>query len=122
VYLKFLYFPKLTTNDMHILLDKFEDEYKSLNNKNRFNYLLSLSSGLGTWALAYSYRLKFTTFLVATACTYFGAKWALDCRASFIMQRNLNNFAYSFSEKYPEVKYSKVVYTKSKEIKAPKLI
>jgi hypothetical protein len=107
---------------MHILIDRFEEEYKSLNNKKRLNYLLSLSSGLATWALAYSYRLKFTTFLVATACTYFGVKLALDSQASCKMQKNLNNFAYSLSEKYPEVKYSKVVYTKSDEIKAPKLI
>ncbi len=107
---------------MHLLLDKFEDEYKTLCNKQRFNYLLALGSSVATWGLAYKFRMKFSSFFVATAFAYFATKTTLDSLVGRRMQKGLNRFAGNMALNYPEVKFSRVVYTKSEEIKKEKLI
>ena len=107
---------------MHFLVDKFEEEYKSLSNKNRFAYVASLGSILGTWALAYNYRFKFYSFLASTAVAYAATKYSLDSYFASSMSHNLNNSAESVAKKYPEIKYSRIQYVKSSEIKNKKLI
>jgi hypothetical protein len=122
VYLKTLYYPKLTSNDVHFLFDKFEEEYKSLSNKKRFAYIASLGSLFGTWALAYTYKFKFYSFLATSALAYVATKYTLDKSAHSRMGHNLNNVAEGIAKKYPEIKYSRVQYVKSSEISHKKLI
>ena len=122
VYLKVLYYPKLTSDDLHNLLDRFEDEYRSLNHKNRVSYLLSAGSALGTWALAYRYRFKFTTFLLTTAVAFAATKYTLNQFAQSRMTSNLNSSAQSIANNYPQIKFSRVEYTRSSEVRAAKLL
>ncbi len=117
-----MYYPKLTSNDAHFLFDKFEEEYKSVSNKKRFAYVLSLGSLFGTWALAYSYKFKFYSFLATSAFAFAATKYALDKTANSRMASNLNNAAEGIAKKYPEIKYSRVQYVKSVEIAPKKLI
>lgn len=107
---------------MHHLLDAFEEEYKSFANKSRFAYVLSFGSLFGTWALAYNYRFKFSSFLVSTVLAYAATKCVLDKCATNKMSLNLNNIAVGIAKKYPEIKFSNVEYTSSSEIKHQKLI
>ncbi len=122
IYLKTLYYPNLSSSDMHNLLDRFEEEYKTFSNRSRFAYVASFGSLFGTWALAYKYRFKFTSFLGATSIAYVATKWTLDQFSASRMSKNLNTFASIVAVKYPEIKFSRVEYTKSSEIKNQKLI
>lgn len=122
VYLKTLYYPKLTSDDLHKLMDKFEEQFKAYNNKVRFSYLISAGSLLGTWSLAYLYRFKFSTFVVSTLASFLAVQFSLSHFHSKSMKNSLNYYAQEVAEKYPQIKYSSVEYIKSSEITPKKLI
>jgi len=122
VYLKTLYYPKLTSDDLHALIDNFEEQFKVYNNKVRFSYILSAGSVLGTWSLAYSYRFKFSTFVVSTIASFLIAHTSLSHLHSKSMKNSLNFYAQEVAKKYPQIKYSSVEYIKSSEITPKKLL
>ncbi len=122
VYMKTLYYPKITSDDLHSLMDKFEEQLKVYNNKIRVSYLLSAGSVLGTWSLAYLYRFKFSSFLVSTVASFFAVHYGLSSLYSKSMKNSLNSYAQDVAKKYPQIKYSTVEYTKSSEITPKKLI
>jgi hypothetical protein len=108
--------------DSQTLLDKFEEEYSSLMNKYRSTWILSTGCAIGTWILAYSFRLKFTTFVLSTGFSFIASKYAINKLHTNIMKSNLNSFAIEVSNRYPEIKFSKVEYTNSSEVAPIKLI
>mgnify|MGYP001807930071 CR=1 FL=1 len=116
VFLKTLYYPRLVTNDYYTLNHFFEEQFKSSANRTRMNYGLSLFSAVGAWGLAYSFKLKRSTFLALTFLTAFGAFRGLECLNSKNLQNKLNEKAFDVAVKYPEIKFSQVVYTKSSEV------
>jgi hypothetical protein len=122
VFLKFLYYPGLTSEDLHGLVDKFEDQLRMFNSKKRLTYALASGSVIGTWALAYTYRFKFSSFLFSTVFSFFLVNYGLRNYFSGAMKHNLNSSAEALSTKYPKVKYARVQYTKSSEISHNKLV
>lgn len=116
VFLKTLYYPRLVTDDFCALNHYFEEQFKSAANKTRLNYGLSLLSAVGAWGLAYSFKLKRTTFLGLTLLSAYGAFSGLEYLKTSSMQNRLNEKAYDVAVKYPEIKFSQVVYTKSSEV------
>lgn len=116
VYLKVLYYPKITSGDFHSLLDLFEQEYSKLNQKKRFGYLLSAGSVLFTWGLAYRYRFKLPTFALTTLASFGLSKVALDSLYHNSMHHALNSYANNLAKNYPEIKYARVEYKKSNEL------
>jgi len=122
IYLKTLYYPKLTSDDLHSLFDRFEEQLKSYNNTVRISYLVSAGSVLGTWSLAYFYRFKFSSFLFSTFVSFFAVHYGLTSFYSNKMKSSLNFYAHDIAKKYPEIKYSSVQYAKSSEISQRKLI
>lgn len=121
LFMKTIYYPKLTEEDLHILMDKFQEQFKKLNNRNRLSYVLSLGSFVGGWALAYRYRFTFGTFILTSIFSFVGAKLALDRYFNNNMIRNLNNYAETIAVKYPEIKYSKVEFVPSSQVTYQKL-
>ena len=103
-------------------MDNFEEEYKSLNNKNRFAYVISLGSVIGTWSLSYCYKFKFYSFLASSVFAYAATKYFLNQISTSRMKSNLSCVAETIAKKYPEIKYSKVKYVKSSQISHTKLI
>jgi hypothetical protein len=103
-------------------LDKFEDQLRNYNNKVRFSYLISAGSVLGTWSMAYLYRFKFSSFVFSTFASFFTVHYGLSSLYSKQMKNTLNFAAIEVAKKYPQIKYSKVEYTKSSEIAPQKLI
>jgi len=75
-----------------------------------------LASIIGTWSLAYSMRLKKTSFISLTLLTAFATFNSLEYMASKKLQRNLNAKATEIARNYPEIKYSDVIYTNSNEV------
>lgn len=117
-----MYYPGLTSDDLHSLLDKFEEQLRYYNNKRRFSYLFSAGSVLGTWSMAYLYRFKFSSFVFSTIASFFAVQCGLNAVYSRQMKNTLNLHATDLSKKYPQIKYSKVEYTKSSEVAPQKLI
>lgn len=116
VFLKTLYFPRLIADDYYVLNHYFSEEYKSLTKKTRLNYGLSMLSAFGAWGFAYSFKLKRSTFLGLTLLSAYGAFRGLEYLNTKNMQKILNEKAYDIAVKYPEIKFSQVVYTKSSEV------
>jgi len=51
-----------------------------------------------------------------TLLSAYGAFRGLECLNSHNLQKRLNEKAYDIAVKYPEIKFSQVVYTKSTEV------
>ena len=77
---------------------------------------MSLFSAVGAWGFAYSFKLKRTTFLGLTLVSAYGAFRGLEYLNTRSMQNRLNEQAYDVAVKYPEIKFSQVIYTKSGEV------
>jgi len=116
IFLKTLYYPRLVADDLNVLNHYFEEQFKSSANKTHLNYGLSTLSAVGAWALAYSFKLKKTTFLGLTLISAYGAFRGLENLNRSSMQNRLNEKAFDVAVKYPEIKFSQVVYTKSSEV------
>lgn len=119
--MKVLYYPKITNEDFNVLMDNFEIQYKSLNNKNRFGMFLALGSAAFSWSLAYSLRMKFSGFVVSTVGTFILAKKMAEIYNSSQMNKSLNTIAHNIAFKYPEIKYSTVEYSSSNDVLPAKL-
>jgi len=116
IFLKTLYYPRLVTDDYYILNHYFEDQFKQSANRTRLNYGLSLFSTVGAWSLAYSLKLKRSSFFALTLLSAYGAFKGLEYLNSKSLQNRLNEKAYDIAVKYPEIKFSQIVYTKSSEL------
>ena len=114
--MKTLYYPRLVADDFYTLNYFFEEQYKNSLNRTRLNYGLSLLSLVGAWGLSYTLRFKKTTFGVVSLFSTFASFKLLENLNEKNMQNRLNNKAYDVAVKYPEIKFSKVVYTKSEEV------
>jgi hypothetical protein len=73
-------------------------------------------SGFGAWGLSYTFMLKRTTFFALTLVSAYAAFRGLEYLNTRSMQNRLNERAYDVAVKYPEIKFSQVVYTKSSEV------
>ncbi len=116
VFLKTLYYPRIVTDDFYTLNHYFEEQYKDSLNRTRTNYGLSLLSSIGAWSMAYSFKLKKSTFIALTLLSAYGAFRGLEYLNCKKLQNKLNEKAYDLAVKYPEIKFSQVVYTKSSEV------
>lgn len=75
-----------------------------------------MGSVLASWGLAYSMKMKKTSFISLTLLTAFATFNGLEYMGTKSLQRNLNAKASEIARNYPEIKYSDVVYTKSEEV------
>ncbi len=116
IFLKTLYYPRLVAQDYNNLKHYFESEYKYSTDRRRLNYGLSLLSGFGAWGLSYTFKFKKSTFALLTLVSAVGAFKALESLNTKSLQNKLNGKAFSIATKYPEIKFSKIVYTKSSEV------
>ncbi len=98
---------------MHHLIDRFEEQVKSFNNKTRFSYAVAAGSAVAAWGLSYHMRLKFKSFVFLTGLSFYLVHSGLRWFNSRAMKNNLNLIGVEYASKYPAIKYSNIEYTKS---------
>jgi hypothetical protein len=117
IFLKVLYFPRITWDDYQELLDVYEDSYRSFNNKKRFLvYPAAAGALISAWAFSYAKRLKFSSFLGLSIGSFFLAHCGLSNYYNKSMKNQLNAYADSIAKKYPEIKYSRLHFVTSEEL------
>jgi hypothetical protein len=114
--MKVLYYPEITREDYERMIGRFAEEYRSFTTKNRYSYIPAVGATLLSWALAYSYRMKFSSFVALTVGSFALTKMSLGCLANQRMQHNLNGFAKGVAKDYNDIKYLKIDYTDSTQI------
>lgn len=118
MFMKTLYYPKITDDDYKSLLVAFENEYRKDATKGRMAYIYSLASLGITWGLAYRYRFSTALFLGSLTAGFFATYSTIRFFNSKAMKKNLNHYAESIATKYPEVKFSLIEYVNSNDLHA----
>jgi len=116
IFLKTLYFPRLTSVDHESLLHLYNDHYKRFMSRKRLTYLSVFGAGVAGWGLAYINRFKFTGFLGTTLGFFFLSKFFLDYLNTNNFKRNLNDAACKVANRYPAIKFSKIENVKGREV------
>ena len=75
-----------------------------------------MASVIGTWSLAYSLKMKKTSFISLTLLSAFATFKGLECMGTSSLQKNLNAKASDIAKNYPEIKFSEVVYKGTDEV------
>ena len=113
VFMKVLYYPKLTYKDYNYMIQTYNQDKTSLNRRLFLSYGLVGGSALFAWSLSYKYSLKFTTFAAVTLGS-FALVYKLTQNALLKShKKSLNGFATDIATKYPEIKYATVHYVQS---------
>jgi hypothetical protein len=116
IFLKVLYFPKITYEDYNSLLVLYRNQNVNYNNRKRLTNLSILGAGLAGWVLSYRMRFKFVGFLLTTSGLFFGTKFILDRINSNSFKNSLNSSAILIANKYPAIKFSTISHVKGKDV------
>lgn len=116
IFMKVLYFPKLTRDDYLSLIRIYDENTTNYRRMKNLSYGLVLGTAAFSWTLAYRNNFKFANFVLLTGGSFFAIKYLLDRYLLNSLNRTLNNKSIPFAERYPEIKYLSIEYVKSPQI------
>jgi hypothetical protein len=116
IFLKVLYYPKLTREDYVNLINTYNQKSSNYNRLRWISYGLVLGTAGFSWGFAYRNNFRFGSFLLLTGGSFIGLKLLADRYFLNSLNKSLNTSSRPYAEKYPEIKTLSIEYVKSQLI------
>lgn len=112
IFLKTLYYPQIRSEDYNALVAKFSETHASTKVFNKFSLISAVASIGAGYLISTRLNLKAKTALILSGISGVAGYYVLNSIRRSVAQQRLNKFGQEISNKYGDVKFTNVEFTK----------